>query len=237
MKTRWILTVLLLVTATGVSAQEQSVAPGINDSFKNPDVDRYVKMFEGESRSIFSHRHEIVQALDLKDGMSVADVGAGTGFFSLLFSDEVGATGKVYAVDIAQNFIDHITKISSENEKTNIEAIVCDERSTKLPENSIDVAFICDVYHHFEYPFDSLKSIHAALKPGGTMIIVDFRRVEGYSRKWTMDHVRCSMGTVIEEVEESGFDLLEKINLGMDDQYVIKFTKRDASLREAEDAE
>ncbi|MFP6596114.1 MAG: methyltransferase domain-containing protein [Candidatus Hydrogenedentota bacterium] len=209
-----------------VSAQEKNVAPGINDSFQNPDVERYVKMFEGESRSIFSNRHEIVRTLGLKRGMAVGDIGAGTGFFSLLFSDEVGSRGKVYAVDIAKNFIDHIEKVSRENEKTNIKGIVCDQHSVKLPENSIDVAFICDVYHHFEYPMDSLKSIHSALKPGGTMVIVDFRRIAGFSTEWTLNHVRCGVGTVIDEVQESGFDFVGKIDLGMKDQYVLKFVKR-----------
>jgi ubiquinone/menaquinone biosynthesis C-methylase UbiE len=213
-------------------AQETSVAPGINDNFKNPDVDRYVKMFEGESRSIFTSRHTIVETLGLKPGMAVGDIGAGTGFFSLLFSDEVGDKGTVYAVDIAQNFIDHIKTISEENGKKNIKAIVCDERSVKLPENSIDVAFICDVYHHFEYPMDSLKSIHAALKPGGTMVIVDFRRIVGFSREWTLDHVRCGIGTVIDEAQQAGFDFVEKVDLGMDDQYVIRFVKRAAKSEE-----
>jgi ubiquinone/menaquinone biosynthesis C-methylase UbiE len=215
-----------LALCVTVAAQEKSVAPGINDNFQDPDVDRYVKMFEGESRSIFSHRHEIVQTLDLKSGMTVGDIGAGTGFFSLLFSDEVKDKGKVYAVDIAENFIDHIKKVSEEHKKTNIEAIVCDERSVKLPENSIDAAFICDVYHHFEYPNDSLNSIYKAVKPGGTLIIVDFRRIKGESRQWTLDHVRCGMGTVIDEVQESGFDLVTTIDLGMADQYVLKFKSR-----------
>ncbi|MFP6580975.1 MAG: methyltransferase domain-containing protein [Candidatus Hydrogenedentota bacterium] len=233
--TRTACTMALLLTCILVfqtSAQKTSVAPGINDNFQNPDVDRYVKMFEGESRSIFTHRHAIVKTLGLEPGMAVGDIGAGTGFFSLLFSDEVGKKGKVYAVDIAQNFIDHIKTISQENKKKNIKGIVCDEHSVKLPKNSIDVAFICDVYHHFEYPFDSLKSIHAALKPGGTMVIVDFRRIEGRSREWTLDHVRCGIGDVIDEAQQSGFDFVEKIDLGMPDQYVIKFVKTETTSNE-----
>lgn len=230
---RFTITALVALTlcATAI-AQKESVAPGINDNFQNPDVDRYIKMFEGESRSIYKHRNEIVATLGLKPGMAVGDIGAGTGFFSLLFSDEVTDSGKVYAVDIAQNFIDHIKNISKEHEKSNIEAIVCDERSVKLPPNSIDVAFICDVYHHFEYPYDSMTSIHDALKPGGSLVIVDFRRIEGLSTEWTLNHVRCGMGTVIDEVERSGFDLVETVDLGMEDQYVIKFIKREVKTEE-----
>lgn len=218
--------ILALSLCTLATAQEQSVAPGINDNFKDPDVDKYIERFEGESRSIFVHRHDIIQALDLKPGMAVGDIGAGTGFFSLLISDAVGPEGKVYSVDIAKNFIDHIKKISAEHVKTNIEGIVCSERSADLPAQSIDLAFICDTYHHFEYPYDTLASIHAALKPGGKMVIVDFARIEGRSNDWTLNHVRCGMGTVIDEVQQAGFDFVEKKPVPMDDQYVIMFTKR-----------
>jgi ubiquinone/menaquinone biosynthesis C-methylase UbiE len=217
----------LLLLALPALAQEQSVKPGINDSFKNPDVNRYIKMFEGESRTIYKYRHEIVETLGLKPGMTVADIGAGTGFFSLLFSDEVGDSGTVYSVDIAENFIDHIKKISKEHEKTNIDAIVCTARSVELPPESIDVAFISDVYHHFEYPFDTMASLHKALKPGGIVIIVDFERVKGVSRQWTLNHVRCGKGTLTDEVKDSGFDLVEEIDLGMGDQYILKFRKRE----------
>lgn len=227
--------ILALSLCTLATAQEQSVAPGINDNFKDPDVDKYIERFEGESRSIFAHRHDIIQALNLKPGMAVGDIGAGTGFFSLLISDAVGPEGKVFSVDIAKNFIEHIKKISAEHGKANIEGIVCSERSADLPAQSIDLAFICDTYHHFEYPFDTLASIHAALKPGGKMVIVDFARIEGRSNDWTLKHVRCGMGTVIDEVQQAGFDFVEKKPVPMDDQYVIVFTKRpngEAQLKE-----
>lgn len=219
--------ILGLLLALPALAQEQSVKPGINDSFQDPNVDRYVKMFEGESRSIFKYRHEIVDTLGLKPGMAVGDIGAGTGFFSLLFSDEVGDSGKVYSVDIAENFIDHIKKISKEHEKSNIDAFVCTARSVELPPESIDVAFISDVYHHFEFPRDSMASLHKALKPGGIVIIVDFERIEGVHRQWVLNHVRCGKGTVADEVKDSGFDLIEEIDLGMGDQYILKFKKRE----------
>lgn len=72
---------LVLAISVAVPAQDQSVKPGINDSFKNPDVDKYIKMFEGESREIYKFRNEIVDAIGLQPGMNIADVGAGTGFF------------------------------------------------------------------------------------------------------------------------------------------------------------
>src|SRR5262245_55094208 len=95
---------LLLVSCAGLFvhlaiAQEKSVRPGINKPFENPDVKEYVGKFEVESRDIFLERKAIVAACKLKPGMSVADVGAGTGLFTRLFAGEVGPDGKVYAVD------------------------------------------------------------------------------------------------------------------------------------------
>ncbi len=135
--------------------------------------------------------------------------------------------GIVYAVDIAENFVAHIDQLAQREEITNIEAKVCSERSVDLPVNSIDLAFICDTYHHFEYPFDTMASIHAALRPGGRVVVVDFERVRGISSDWVLNHVRCGKGTVTDEVKDSGFDFVEEIDLGMDGQYVLVFEKRE----------
>lgn len=226
---------LALVGLAPALAQETSVAPGINKNFENPDVEEYIVRFEGESREVYAHRHEILEALALEPGMDVGDIGAGTGFFSLMIADAVGPEGRVYAVDIAKNFVDHINTISRESGRTNIEGVVCDERSARLPENSIDLAFICDTYHHFEYPFDTLKSLHDALRPGGRIIIVDFVRIKGLSTDWTLDHVRNGMGGVIDELQEAGFDFVRKTPTGMKEQYVIEFVKRPAEAKPAEE--
>ncbi len=216
----------IFLVASMSSAQEESVKPGINDSFKDPDVDRYISMFEGEDRAIYKNRNEILDVLKLKKGTDVADIGAGTGFFSRMMAHKVGRRGKVYAVDIAENFIEHIDALSKKEGLKNLKAVVCTERSVELPENSIDVAFICDVYHHFEYPFDSMASLHKAMRKGGRLVIVDFERVKGVSRDWTLGHVRCGKGTVTDEVKDSGFDLVEEVDLGMDGQWVRVFQKR-----------
>jgi len=78
--------------------------PKINEPFKKPDVKGFIQKFESEDREVYAKRAEVVAALGLKPGMSVADVGAGTGLFTRLFADKVGKTGRVYAVDIAQDF-------------------------------------------------------------------------------------------------------------------------------------
>src|SRR5919206_3772426 len=95
----------LLGALAPARGQEQSVRPGINKPFENPDVKEFVGKFEVESREVYARRKEIVAACKLKPGMVVADIGAGTGLFTRLFASAVGPEGKVYAVDIAPKFI------------------------------------------------------------------------------------------------------------------------------------
>lgn len=207
------------------NAQEQSVKPGINDNFQDPNIKQFTAMFEGESREIFAHRVEIVDALKLEPGMDVADVGAGTGFFSIMMGDRVGEEGTVYAVDIAENFIEHIDKRAKEEGLKNVKPVLCDARSTKLKPESVDLVFVCDTYHHFEHPWDTLASIHQAIRKDGRLVVVDFERIKGISSDWTLDHVRCGKGTVTDEIKDAGFDFVEEVKL-MDEQYVLVFKKR-----------
>src|SRR5262245_5988707 len=122
---RDLILVLLLWTAALASAQEKSVKPGINDPFKDPDVKKFKETFEGESREIFVARNKIVAACKLKPGLVVADVGAGTGLFTRLFAKEVGAKGKVHAVDIADKFLDHIKKTCKDEKLDNVVTVKC----------------------------------------------------------------------------------------------------------------
>jgi ubiquinone/menaquinone biosynthesis C-methylase UbiE len=217
---------ILVFAVTVVAAQEKSVKPGINDPFKDPDVEKFQKTFEGESREIFASRKQILSACKLKPGMAVADIGAGTGLFTRLFAGEVGPKGKVYAVDIAAKFLDHIRKTCKEAKITNVETIQCTDRSCELPASSIDLAFICDTYHHFEFPSRTMATIHQALKPGGQVIVVDFHRIPGKSRDWVLGHVRAGQEVVEKEIISTGFKKVaeEKI-AGLKENYFVRFVK------------
>src|SRR5262249_44721051 len=150
---------------------------------------KFVEMFEVESREVFAKRQDIVAACPLKPGMAVGDIGAGTGLFTRLFAKEVGPKGKVYAVGIAPQFIAHINKTCKEQGLDNVIGMACKPDSVELSENSIDLAFICDTYHHFEFPFKTMASIHRALRKGGRVVLVDFKRIPGVSSEWVLGHV------------------------------------------------
>jgi FkbM family methyltransferase len=204
--------------------QEKSVRPGINKPFENPNVKEYVGKFEGESREVFAKRKEIVAACGLKPGMVVADIGAGTGLFTRLFAHAVGPTGRVYAVDIAPKFIAHVEQTCKEAGLANVTGVVCTPTSAKLPQNSIDLAFVCDTYHHFEYPYRTLASIHRALKPGGRLILIDFKRIKGVSSDWIMGHVRAGQEVFTREVAESGFRPVGEEKF-LKENYLVRFER------------
>jgi len=237
---------LLVLTFTGCAEPRQSVKPGINERFKGDfAVGPWVERFESESREVFDHRQAILSALDLQPGDDIADIGAGTGFFTFMFADAVGPTGTVYAVDIARPFVERIKQRANEREQPHIKAIRCAEDNARLPRASIDKAFICDTYHHFEYPDSTMASIAQAMRPGGNLFVIDFRRyAEGEGtddakwmalplerRDWIRGHVRCDRATIIREVEAAGFqhdaDFAPVCNGLMVENYMMRFTRNE----------
>lgn len=206
-------------------AQKQSVRPGINDSFRDPNVEEFVGRFEVESREVYSRRKEIVEACRIEPGQTVADIGAGTGLFTRMFSDAVGKTGKVIAVDISPKFLERIRETCRETGRQNVETVLCKDDSTALPANSVDVAFICDAYHHFEFPYKSLATLHRALKPGGRVVLVEFRRIKGQSRDFIMSHVRAGQEAFESEFARSGFRKLREAPDVLAENYLVVFEK------------
>jgi len=210
-------------------APEESVKPGINNSFlaEDLDVEDFVERFEGESREVYTQRQAIVNAIGLAPGQAVADIGAGTGPFLDPFARAVGTHGTVYAVDIAPNFVAHLAQRAIDEGHPQVEARLAKENSVELSPASIDTAFMCDVYHHFEFPRSTMGSVHYALRAGGQVVIVDFERIPGVSREWTLEHVRAGKDEVIAELESFGFDFIEELDIeGLEENWVARFRKR-----------
>jgi predicted methyltransferase len=159
--------------------------------------------------------------------MVVADVGAGTGLYTRLFGKAVGEKGVVYAVDIAPKFLEHIQQTSKAAGLANVKTVLGKDASAELPVNAVDVVFICDTYHHFEFPFRMMDSIHKALKPGGRVIVVDFIRMPGQSRQWILEHVRAGQDVVEKEITQAGFKKVDETKGLLKENYVITFMKVD----------
>lgn len=213
------------VAAAPLVAQEQSVRPGVNDAFRDPDVEEFIGRFEVESREVYVHRGAIVEACRLQPGMVVADVGAGTGLFTRMFAEAVGPEGRVLAVDIAPKFLEHIDATCRAAGIRNVETVLGTADSTGLPPGAVDVAFICDTYHHFEFPQRTMASIRRALKPGGRVVVVDFRRIPGESSEWVLEHVRAGQETVEREIVQAGFRRLETRFDELTENYLMEFER------------
>jgi len=200
---------LAAMLALPVWAQEKSLSPGVNRYYEGADYTRWQAMFETEGREVFARRREIIAALDIRPGMTVVDVGAGTGAFTALFSQVVGVNGTVIAQDISPEFVRGIELRARREKLANVRTVQGGAKDARLPPTSADLVFVCDTYHHFEYPQAMLASLHAALKPGGRLVVIDYEKIPGRSSAWVMGHVRVGRETVVAEIEAAGFRLLK----------------------------
>ncbi len=216
---------LIALLWPALAAAQHGARPDINQPFLvNPDVARWKKNLENEGREVYAKRDEILAASGVKPGMAVADVGAGTGLFTMLFARAVKPGGRVYAVDISQAFIEHIRQTAKAQGQDNVTGIVNDGTETGLPEASVDLVFISDTYHHFEHPRETLASIRKALRAGGRMVVIDFEKIPAETHKQRIDHVRADKETAIREIESAGFRFLEEKKL-MRENYFVTFSR------------
>ena len=123
------------------------------------------------------------------------------------------------------NFIDAILVRADDAGLRNVSGLVNDQYSVKLEPASIDLAFISDTYHHFEYPVTYSRSIASALRPDGQVIVVDFKRIPGISSPWVLGHVRAGKQTFVEEMNQAGLVLLEELDF-MQTQYFLRLGLR-----------
>lgn len=212
--TSW-LGVCLAVMLTAVKAQDATESQGparypaeMNKKFTNPNVDvqEYVKRWETESRDIYAKRQDIVRAVGLRPGEAVADVGAGTGLFTQLFAEQVGPQGRVYAVDISPAFVKYVADQAKKHGYERIvKTVLNTPDSVELPPASIDAAFICDAYHHFDHPQKMLASIHRAMRPDGRLIIIDFDLRQD-SSDFIKERARASKEVYFREIAAAGFE-------------------------------
>lgn len=217
--------VFVAAYAMAGAAYAAGADPAINQPYADPDYQTWVERFERPGREVYDQRDAILAATGIRPGMTVADVGAGTGLYTRLFAKAVGPKGKVYAVDVSKKFIDNILRTAREQGLNSVEGIVNTQTDTKLPANSVDLVFLSDTYHHFEHPRPIMASIHRALKPGGTLVVIDFRREPGKSSQWVLEHTRLGKDEARREIEAAGFELIEDRDL-LKENYFLTFKRR-----------
>lgn len=117
----------------------------------------------------------LVPALNLKPGDAVADIGAGTGYYTRRLAKAVGTNGSAYAVDIQPEMLDILTNKLADEKIFNVKPVLGTITDPKLPPAAVDLILMVDVYHEFDYPFEMVTAMCRALKPGGRLVFVEFR--------------------------------------------------------------
>ena len=164
---------------------------------------------ERPEREIEENTSLLIRNLDLKSGMNIADIGAGSGYHSSIISKQIGK-GKVYAVDVEPEMIAFLDARIKKEKISNVETVLGTETAVNLPEASIDKMLLVDVYHEFSFPYEMGLSMYKALKPDGKLFLVEFR-AEDASVPIKEIH-KMSEKQSVKELKAAGFRLEKNIN-------------------------
>jgi ubiquinone/menaquinone biosynthesis C-methylase UbiE len=165
--------------AQGKYVLKSGDANGINKWYMDRQIAQVMSHFgidwlEREERDKEENTGLLLKNLQVQKGMMIADIGAGSGYHSSLLSKLVG-NGKVYAVDVEPEMISFLKERIQVEKTKNIIPVLSTEKSVDLPANSVDLMLLVDVYHEFSFPYEMCLSMFAALKPGGKLVLVEFR--------------------------------------------------------------
>ncbi len=180
---------------------------GINKWYMGRQIAHVMSHFgidwlEREEREMEENTSLLLKNLAVKPGMVVADIGAGSGYHSALLSKMVG-TGKVFAVDVEPEMIAYLNARIKQEKLSRIVPVLSTEQKVSLPENTIDMMLLVDVYHEFSFPYEMALSMRAALKPGGKLVLVEFRAEDPTVPIKTIH--KMSEAQAIKEFKAAGF--------------------------------
>lgn len=186
------------------------------------DADKWAKQFDNPQRDEWQKPDQALDALKLAPNALVADIGAGTGYFSVRIAKRV-PQGKVYAADIEKDMVRYLGERAKKEGLANITPVQAAPDSANLPE-SVDVILLVDAYHHIGNRVDYFKRLQGSLKPGGKLVIIDFRmeNTDGPPK----EH-RVSIEKATEELKAAGYSLVETQDF-LPRQYLAVFKKSGA---------
>ena len=164
--------ILALSASYAVHAQEH--AAGVHHGFH--DAARWAQVFESPERAKWQKPDEVVQAMKLQPGQQVFDIGAGTGYFTRRFAKAVAPSGEAVGLDIEPAMVDYMKADAKKQGLKNYDARLVKPDDPELVPHSADVVFFCDTLHHMDSRVAYFRKITPALKPGGRVIVIDFKK-------------------------------------------------------------
>jgi ubiquinone/menaquinone biosynthesis C-methylase UbiE len=183
------------------------------------DIDKWLSIFEGDRRDAYQKPELVVKAMNLKPGDVVADIGAGTGYFTRRFAVSVGPEGKALGLDIEESMVNHMNEEAEKMGLHNYQARVVKTDDPELPEHSVDVIFLCNTYHHITNRVDYFRNVSKSLKSNGRLIIVDFYKDTDFGPP--RDH-KLAKEVVQEEINRAGYRLLQDLDI-LPEQYYLEY--------------
>ena len=212
------LVVLLVIIGFLTSACTQHCGPW--------DINEYIHNLERPERDEFQKPDEVIQTLNLKQGMVVADIGAGSGYFTRRFSRAVGPTGTVIAVDVEQKMLDYNRQhISDLGPPSHARFILGKPDDPSLPAGTVDLVFLCNVYHHLEDTVAYIEKAKTALAPNGRIVVIDFFHDERSGKLGFSKHHLVPQERVRKDLHQAGFNLVREHTF-LPRQYFLEFNLR-----------
>ena len=184
------------------------------------DPKAYIAMLDDPARDAYQKPHEVITALSLKPGETVADIGAGSGYFTFRLAHHVGDAGRVYAVDVSPDMIVHLNRRIRDLQVKNVVSVLSAPDDPLLADAAIDRFFICDTWHHIEDHAHYLALIKKMLKPGGQVVMIDFKKAQ--TPVGPPMEMRISREDLLKEMEANGFNLAAEHTF-LPDQYFLVF--------------
>ena len=210
--------VLLLAVAVQTTTGQGSKAQ-IQKMHQDPKA--YIAMLENPQRDKEQKPDEVIAALDLKPGETLADIGAGSGYFSFRFARKVGGSGRVYAVDINSDMILYMNRYIRDKKVTNVTTILSAPDDPLLADASINRFFICNTWHHVQNRPQYMALMKKMLKPRGLVVIVDYKKQQ--LPVGPPPEMKMAREEVISEMEAGGFKLAKEHDF-LPYQYFLVFT-------------
>ncbi len=218
---------MLLITGVGLALSGLNVSAlaqhGQVEHRRPADIKEYLENLDRPERDQYQKPSQVVDALGLKAGMAVADLGAGSGYFTRRFAEAVTEKGKVYAIDVETDMLAYV-KDSLEHMHIpyTAEFILARPDDPKLTLDSVDLIFLCNVYHHLDNRTTYFSNVRSALKPGGRVAVIDFYHDERSGDVGFPRHHLVPRETVVDEMTKAGYSLIREHTF-LSRQYFLEF--------------
>jgi arsenite methyltransferase len=198
----------VLLIPAAISAQDAVKRDQHQMHRLHSDPKSYIGALEDPKRDAYQKPHEVLTALNLKSGEVIADIGAGSGYFTFRLAHHVGDKGKVYAVDVSPDMILHVNRRIRELKVINVVSILADPDDPLLKEGSVNRFFFSDSWHHIENQTKYLSLMKKMLKPGGEIIMIDFHKKE--VPVGPPMQMKIAREDLIKQMESNGFRLTKE---------------------------